>query len=122
MRVLFPDDLVAMQHNLLLFLTYSQRGVTTVLLLRYIAGSFPNIKLCTVSLLNTDTNNDSTNNNCFVCVFFNNKSMDLTINKITEKIKMLQETSERLHAPLKAEYILIIQTVLVTVNRGGWLF
>ena len=48
--------------------------------------------------------------------------MDLTINKITEKIKMLQETSERLQAPLKPEYILIIQTVLVTVNRGGWLF
>ena len=119
MRVLFPDDLVVMQHNLLFFLTYSQRGVTTVLLLRYIAGSFPNIKLCTVSLLNTDTNNDSTNNNWFVCVFFNNKLMDLTINKITEKIKMLQETSERLQAPLKPEYILIIQTVLVTVNRGG---
>ena len=44
--------------------------------------------------------------------------MDLTINKITEKIKMLQETSERLQAPLKPEYILIIQTVLVTVNRA----
>ena len=55
-------------------------------------------------------NNDSTNNNWFVCEFFNNKLMDLTINKITEKIK------------IKPEYILIIQTVLVTVNRGGWLF
>ena len=48
--------------------------------------------------------------------------MDLTINKVTEKIKTLQETSEKLQAPLKAEYILIMQTVLVTVNRGGWLF
>ena len=58
----------------------------------------------------------------FVCLFINNKSMDLTINKVTEKIKMLQETSEKLQAPLEAGYILIMQTVLVTVNRGGWLF
>lgn len=57
----------------------------------------------------------------FVCSL-TRKSMDLTINKVTEKIKMLQETSEKLQAPLKAEYILIMQTVLVTVNRGGWLF
>jgi len=116
-RVLFPEDLVAMQHNLLFFLTYSHGGVTTVLLLGYIAGSFPKIKLCTVSLLNTDTNSDSTNNNCFVCLLINNKSMVLTIKKVTEKIKMLQETSEKLEAPLKAGYILIMQIVLVTVNR-----
>ena len=50
-------------------------------------------------------------------MLINNKSMVLTINKVTEKIKMLQETSEKLEAPLKAGYILIMQTVLVTVNR-----